>query len=258
MFKFFRHIRQKLLEENRFSKYLFYAIGEIILVVIGILIALQINNWNENKKKNDSESLYYQRLLEDFELEKASISALKEDADQRIKHSKRLIVELNYGTKDKYYIMNAFLKAFRSDAYVPKNVTFKDLISSGNLSIISDLTIKNSLIQFYGEQENVLGQINSNRDEKVKVSFDVINNQEGFGIQEFDYLKRQLEPEILEVLPNYNWIDDKSSETYKRFQNLLLFNITMSDRDKQHLDRISNFMETPYRLLQKKCGQEHD
>jgi hypothetical protein len=47
MVKFFRKIRQKLLSENKFSKYFIYAIGEIVLVVIGILIALQINNWNE-------------------------------------------------------------------------------------------------------------------------------------------------------------------------------------------------------------------
>jgi hypothetical protein len=50
MIKFFRKIRQRLLTENKFSKYLIYAIGEIVLVVIGILIALSINNWNEHKK----------------------------------------------------------------------------------------------------------------------------------------------------------------------------------------------------------------
>lgn len=49
MIKFFRKIRQKLLSENKISKYLAYAIGEIVLVVIGILIALQINNWNDKK-----------------------------------------------------------------------------------------------------------------------------------------------------------------------------------------------------------------
>ncbi|WP_425287337.1 DUF6090 family protein [Lutimonas vermicola] len=51
MIKFFRKIRQKTLTENKFSKYLLYAIGEIILVVIGILIALQINNYNELNKQ---------------------------------------------------------------------------------------------------------------------------------------------------------------------------------------------------------------
>lgn len=52
MIKFFRKIRQRLLTENKFSKYLIYAIGEIILVVIGILIALQVNNWNEGRIKD--------------------------------------------------------------------------------------------------------------------------------------------------------------------------------------------------------------
>ena len=50
MIKFFRHIRQQLLGEGKTGKYLKYAIGEIFLVVIGILLALQINNWNETRK----------------------------------------------------------------------------------------------------------------------------------------------------------------------------------------------------------------
>ncbi len=54
MIKFFRRIRQQLLSENKFSKYLLYAIGEIILVVIGILIALQINNWNAQQKEKEA------------------------------------------------------------------------------------------------------------------------------------------------------------------------------------------------------------
>ena len=50
MLRFFRHIRQSLLQENKISKYLLYALGEILLVVIGILIAMQINNWKEERK----------------------------------------------------------------------------------------------------------------------------------------------------------------------------------------------------------------
>jgi len=56
MINFFRKIRQQLLTENKFSKYLLYAIGEIFLVVIGILIALQINNWNEDRKDRKAET----------------------------------------------------------------------------------------------------------------------------------------------------------------------------------------------------------
>ena len=50
MIKFFRHIRKRILTENKTGRYLKYAIGEIVLVVFGILIALQINNWNEERK----------------------------------------------------------------------------------------------------------------------------------------------------------------------------------------------------------------
>lgn len=74
MIKFFRRIRQKLLTESKFSKYLLYAIGEIILVVIGILIALQINNWNEERKLKNEErelltnlNLSYTRKLNELE-----------------------------------------------------------------------------------------------------------------------------------------------------------------------------------------------
>ena len=55
MIKFFRKIRQKMISENKFSKYLIYAIGEILLVVIGILIALQVNNWNNESANRDKE-----------------------------------------------------------------------------------------------------------------------------------------------------------------------------------------------------------
>ena len=66
MIKFFRKIRQRLLTENKFSKYLIYAIGEIVLVVIGILIALQINTWNEERKANEHETKLLKDLLSEI------------------------------------------------------------------------------------------------------------------------------------------------------------------------------------------------
>ena len=78
MTKFFRKIRQGLLTKNKFNKYLLYAVGEIILVVIGILIALQINNWNEENKsrqrgneilKEIKENLSYNSLQFQNEIE---------------------------------------------------------------------------------------------------------------------------------------------------------------------------------------------
>ena len=66
MIKFFRKIRQKLLSENKLSKYLIYAIGEIILVVIGILIALSINNWNSERQNDIRRTFYLEGIRNDL------------------------------------------------------------------------------------------------------------------------------------------------------------------------------------------------
>ena len=66
MIKFFRKIRQNLLMENKTGKYFKYAIGEIVLVVIGILIALSINNWNEMRKSNIEERSALDNIHRDF------------------------------------------------------------------------------------------------------------------------------------------------------------------------------------------------
>lgn len=73
MIKFFRKIRFNLMEQNKTSKYFKYAIGEIILVVIGILIALQINNWNENRKAKQNEKALYGRMIMDLKIDENRI-----------------------------------------------------------------------------------------------------------------------------------------------------------------------------------------
>ena len=80
MINFFRRIRQKLFSENKFSKYLIYALGEIILVVIGILIALQINNWNEQRKAIIQEKALLANLVTSIESDKERFTENLNDA----------------------------------------------------------------------------------------------------------------------------------------------------------------------------------
>ena len=76
MIKFFRKIRQDLLSKGKTGKYFKYAIGEIILVVIGILIALQINNWNENRKAKEAELTLYTRIVNDLKVDKEKLEII--------------------------------------------------------------------------------------------------------------------------------------------------------------------------------------
>ena len=87
MIGFFRRIRKKLADDNQFVKYSRYAIGEIILVMVGILLALQVNNWNENRKNKNTEKAYISRLT--IEL-KGDIQYYKEVRNQFLRKEEEL------------------------------------------------------------------------------------------------------------------------------------------------------------------------
>jgi uncharacterized membrane-anchored protein YhcB (DUF1043 family) len=158
MIKFFRHIRQRLIKENKFSKYLLYAIGEIILVVIGILIALQINNWNTRQNDKKEEQLILKNL--NFEFQKNQIDLQKVQKDYR-----------NYlaATKDLMGLISESeqtLQAFNTDSLISESINYydyrptqnvvSDLISSGHLNLISSDSLRLRLFQwssFLNEKE---------------------------------------------------------------------------------------------------------
>ena len=85
MIKFFRKIRQRLLSQNRFSRYFVYAVGEILLVVIGILIALQVNNWNEERNQRQVELKYFYNLKNDLLADNESLNLLIDLANDKVK-----------------------------------------------------------------------------------------------------------------------------------------------------------------------------
>ncbi|WP_133556714.1 DUF6090 family protein [Algoriphagus boseongensis] len=243
-----------MLVQNKITRYLAYALGEIALVMIGILLALQVNTWNDQKKSEAAELAYYCRILDDFKLDQQLIDERIQLANERIATSRELLQELDAGTQDKTNLLNKFLLAIRGEAYVPRNATYKDLISSGNLKLLQDIEIKNSLIQFYAEQENKQVQLKQNRDEVIQEIFKMLNDSPDFGgLQEYDYVQKQLGSELIATLPNVDWTKDKNNVHYRKFQQVILFNLTMAEREKQHLATIHQLMEAPFQLLSEKC-----
>ncbi|MBT8274483.1 MAG: hypothetical protein KJO77_11805, partial [Bacteroidia bacterium] len=91
MIKFFRHIRRNLMETGKTSKYLKYAIGEILLVVIGILIALQINNWNNNRNNDKIEQQYIARLISELNEEIVRFEYLRDGFQSQIESVNNLL-----------------------------------------------------------------------------------------------------------------------------------------------------------------------
>lgn len=155
MIKFFRHIRQRLLGENKFSKYLLYAIGEIILVVIGILIALQINNWNisQNEKKQEY------KILQDLKVE---FNANQKDALRMLDTHKSFIISMNriqelyvLENYDQIELDNAIQNLILIGSYTPRPGASNNLINSGNLSLIQNEELRNQLTVWSGVVEDL-------------------------------------------------------------------------------------------------------
>ena len=136
------------MSENKTGKYLLYAIGEIVLVVIGILIALQINNANEARKERDREINYLSNLKADLVSEIENNRNFAEYRFQKAKACTRLLGLNEPETKEEVRdYTDVYEQVFIWGEYVPNNNTFKELLSSGNLSLIKNDSIKNRLME---------------------------------------------------------------------------------------------------------------
>ena len=144
MIKFFRNIRKTLLSENKFSKYLLYAIGEIVLVVIGILIALSINNWNNSRIEAEREQTVLRNLRSDFNENITELNRIYEGTEQSYRSSVRLLEIIGddnpINSEEIETLLNSIINGFFS---LDLNAASIDEIkNSGALSIIKDVKLR--------------------------------------------------------------------------------------------------------------------
>jgi hypothetical protein len=146
MIKFFRRIRQNLLSEGKTGKYFKYAIGEILLVVIGILIALQINNWNERKKENNTAKVLAKSLIQDLTKDAKFLSSAIEFSEIKITECDELFTILktpiDSWDRPKFYeIINII---GQSNPFFPTNGTYEQIVTTGSLKFFKQ-SISNEL-----------------------------------------------------------------------------------------------------------------
>jgi len=147
MIKFFRKIRYNLMSENKTGKYFKYAIGEIILVVIGILIALQINNWNENRKSDIQELSALNNIHRDFLKNKEILEEVKSSSLLTLQSGIKILNHTGNKIKpDSESTFNDWLnQLFNGKPYYPQNSFLDDLLSSGKLGIFKNTELRNLL-----------------------------------------------------------------------------------------------------------------
>ena len=222
MIKFFRKIRLELMEKNKTGKYFKYAIGEIILVVIGILIALQINTWNQESENKKLEMIYMNSLANDLKKDTLDINRITEIQLYDNKTTENILNRIykpssNIDTiiKIARYEIDESFKVKRDYA----NNTFKTIISSGNINLLNkDLIDK--LMDLNSMQEDQLKRFDSNLDTYKNVSF--------YYAQHFTSSKGPMGNIVDEIL--WNDVNEKvlvSSLTNSLKQRKFMFNNTI-------------------------------
>ncbi|TVZ60201.1 hypothetical protein NA63_2751 [Flavobacteriaceae bacterium MAR_2010_105] len=163
MIKFFRKIRYNLMEQNKTSKYFKYAIGEIVLVVIGILIALQINNWNINRTNGILEQQYINRLIKELKNDLNTYTNLKNGFSEQQKSINDLLEIINQPNpviQDSSVFWNKFFAASGVGPWYKEPVIWTQLVQSGELTLIKDQNAIETLFSHYSNVKSVADNFN--------------------------------------------------------------------------------------------------
>ena len=214
MIKLFRSIRQKLISEGKTVNYLKYAIGEIILVVIGILIALQVNTWNTVNINKQKEKEYLDNLIEDLKTQEDLVNLqISHEAKMRLQCEKAL-VELNSnsinGDSVTTYLANVTRRTF-----VVHDPTFQDLKSSGNILLIKDNVLRKKILSFYQYLEySALVIQTSNETSNAEFIFFLVEN----GVINMNHIDKLTVAEVVDFsikTVNVPWAKNFQEELFK-------------------------------------------
>ncbi|WP_394974096.1 DUF6090 family protein [uncultured Croceitalea sp.] len=148
MIKFFRRIRKRLLTENKFSSYLIYAIGEIILVVIGILIALQIDNWNQKKQLKDEQVKTLKSLHEAIKINNTEFDTIF-NAQILRNRSLQDVIFSDVSNLPNTHLDSLIKINVRNHTFDPSTGIYNAMINSGKIELVANESLKNRISKLY-------------------------------------------------------------------------------------------------------------
>lgn len=209
MIKFFRKIRYDLMEKNKTGKYLKYAIGEIVLVVIGILIALQINNWNEARKKKQVEKQVLISLFQEVEKDRIMLKEI----DYQYKNDLRNLTYFrNLIWKEQHSMEDALsLNEFQGIAFRdvnPNRITYDEMISTGKIYYLSNQALVNEIINYYEIIESYIYELRQSRVE-FRSNFYDVSAMADYWLTVYDNDNEELA---------YHFANNQNTETYKQLK----------------------------------------
>ena len=167
-----------MIKENRTSKYLLYAIGEIILVMIGILLALQVNNWNQERTENKVAKNYLERIHRDVVLDTINFhKKLKSNSELRI-DIKNVLTDLNNKVdsfEEVTHICNVFGQVL-DQIFTPNDNTYKSMVSTGNQNLITNIALLESIANLYSDYETKSSLFKYNKEWMDAISIHLDSN----------------------------------------------------------------------------------
>lgn len=228
MIKFFRKIRYNLMNENKTGKYLKYAFGEIILVVIGILIALQLNSLNQKRENKLQEKKYLIALISDLD---ADIEDYKRVVKRDSTTMEAIIFTLNKFKNNELFTLSDKEELGSKNFYIAdfrkQDVTFKDMQSSGKLNLIQMDSLRQQIIEYYNTVDAIESVQETNN------AFIVDLGSRFLGDLDFNSIVHSMinvVPEVDEFdLSLYNNRNSKEVFSYQNFQSLKYILVIAND-----------------------------
>jgi len=227
--KVFRYLRKRLLARSS-KKYILYAFGEIFLIVLGILIALQIGKWNDNKSRYKKETLYLNAIEEDLNSQIGELEILLKNELLQCKNIESIMNVYSLNQQSEYLdsIYPLINELTNRKTFKLMNTTFSELNSTGQLDLISNDSLRSNIIKYYQFSERIEKIVENNNSNIVD---DLYNkNLLPITLYSLDMISENLLKAVgIEDIPKYFLPSDKIRKTSDKIiareeNELLLFN----------------------------------